>query len=561
MLPGFAIADMLFAASAPGRGESARSASDGAADAADFDALLEGTQEQQPKAVRPGATSSEGGGGKSGDNTGQAAGDRAVGDEAPRPSGETALPVAGNWDIDLPGSGGADSDAVSGMTADEAAPEIPASGDDAASGDDDAPAPAPEASDAVAAAPAEQPAVTPVAAVPVTGNAQTDASGAVTSGPADPVPATGIPADAAPPAAPGKDSAPDTGNKQDAPSGALPAKDSLPAKATPDAQPQAQAQPAPAPAAQAGPAPADTGQAAGQPAASGTPGAAGPAEVRAEAMNQPARADGQVPDADGVRRELDRGAPRDGESLANARKSADKSDTAAAGKDAPAAQRIAAAPPSPAPASAASAPQSFPAMLTALQSGLAAPMTPDAMQTGESGEIRLESGAILPARSESSNAQAPRSGTSMTQMRMASGHVAELGQMIARRFADGSRSFDIRLDPPELGRVQVRLEIGADRSVQAMLTADKPEALAELQRHARELEKALADAGLDLGENGIGFALSEGTEDDGRDTGQEPGGPVPAHERAMTITDNSAPVPVSRYGFLMAGRTGVDMRI
>lgn len=567
MLPGSAIADTLFAAPAPGRGDRARAAPDGAGEAVSFDSLLETTQGQQSKTVKAGAKASEGGGANSKDGAAQAASDPMAGAEALPASDDSAQPGTTSA---LPGQGDQDGgEAVPAMAADNAPLESPASGEDAPVSDDDAASPpVTGAGDAGAVTPAEQAAATPAPAAPVTGAAQTDGSGEAQSGPAGPAPAVNTPAmntpdgDVPPPAG-GKDVAPDAG-KQDTPSAGMPAKDALAAKASPGQQPQAQ--PAPAPAmtqAPASPASADTSGAGAQPSASGTPGAAGPAEARAEAMTQPGRADGDVPNAASVRRELERGVARDGDSPGTSRTAAEKSE--ATGKEVPAAQRSAAAAPSPAPASApppaASAPQSFPAMLTALQSGLAAPLTPDAMQTTESGEIRLESGSLLPARAESGSAQAARSGISMTQMRMAPGHAAELGQMIARRFSDGSRSFDIRLDPPELGRVQVRLEIGADRSVQAMLTADKPEALAELQRHARELEKALADAGLDLGGNGIGFALSEGGDDSGRERGRDRAAPVAAQESAITIADNSTPAPVSRYGFLMTGRTGVDMRI
>lgn len=584
MLPGSAIADTLFAAPAPGRGDRARAAPDGAGEAVSFDSLLETTQGQQPKTVKAGAKASEGGGANSNDGAAQAASDPMAGAEAPPASDDSAqpgttpgLPGQGDQDTGLAGSGAPDSgEAVPAMAADNAPLESPASGKDAPVSDDDAASPpVTGAGDAGAVTPAEQAAATPAPAAAVTGTAQTDGSGGAQSRPAGPAPAMNTPGmntpamntpdgDVPPPAG-GKDMATDAG-KQDTPSAGMPAKDSLAAKASPGQQPQAQPAPAPAaqvPAAQTTPASADTAAAGAQPSASGTPGAAGPAEARAEAMTQPGRADGDVPNAASVRRELERGVARDGDSPGTSRTAAEKSE--ATGKEVPAAQRSAAAAPSPAPASAppsaASAPQSFPAMLTALQSGLAAPLTPDAMQTTESGEIRLESGSLLPARAESGSAQAARSGISMTQMRMAPGHAAELGQMIARRFSDGSRSFDIRLDPPELGRVQVRLEIGADRSVQAMLTADKPEALAELQRHARELEKALADAGLDLGGNGIGFALSEGGDDGDREGGRDRAAPVAAQESAITIADNSTPAPVSRYGFLMTGRTGVDMRI
>ena len=75
--------------------------------------------------------------------------------------------------------------------------------------------------------------------------------------------------------------------------------------------------------------------------------------------------------------------------------------------------------------------------------------------------------------------------------------------------ADGrAQRFEIRLDPAELGRVDVRIEIGADRKVHAVLAAHDSAALSDLMRGQRALERALADAGIDLADNGLRFELA-----------------------------------------------------
>jgi hypothetical protein len=86
---------------------------------------------------------------------------------------------------------------------------------------------------------------------------------------------------------------------------------------------------------------------------------------------------------------------------------------------------------------------------------------------------------------------------------------AQIGREIIRRFNGESTSFTLRLDPAELGRVDVRLEVSRDHRVTAVVQADNPQALAELSRGARELEQALQSAGLQLSENGLSFDLSD----------------------------------------------------
>ena len=79
---------------------------------------------------------------------------------------------------------------------------------------------------------------------------------------------------------------------------------------------------------------------------------------------------------------------------------------------------------------------------------------------------------------------------------------------IAARSARGDSRFTIRLDPPELGRIDVNLTMNSHGHAQAVLTVEKPQTLDLLQRDASSLERALKDAGLELGSN-LSFSLKE----------------------------------------------------
>lgn len=79
------------------------------------------------------------------------------------------------------------------------------------------------------------------------------------------------------------------------------------------------------------------------------------------------------------------------------------------------------------------------------------------------------------------------------------------------RFAanGGDQTMNIRLDPPELGNVSVRLQIAKDKSVKAHLTIEKAETYMMLQRDAQALERALQQAGLEPGAEGVTFELAQ----------------------------------------------------
>lgn len=79
---------------------------------------------------------------------------------------------------------------------------------------------------------------------------------------------------------------------------------------------------------------------------------------------------------------------------------------------------------------------------------------------------------------------------------------------IAARSARGDSRFTIRLDPPELGRIEVNLSMNGHGHAQAVLTVEKPQTLDLLLRDASGLERALKDAGLELGSN-LSFSLKE----------------------------------------------------
>ncbi len=99
---------------------------------------------------------------------------------------------------------------------------------------------------------------------------------------------------------------------------------------------------------------------------------------------------------------------------------------------------------------------------------------------------------------------------------------------IKRNFANGIHRFEVRLDPPELGRIDVRLEMNADGRAAASLTVDRPETLDLLQRDARLLQKALEQAGINLEDSSLNFSLRDENSQSEDKNSQTPGGAGPS---------------------------------
>lgn len=93
--------------------------------------------------------------------------------------------------------------------------------------------------------------------------------------------------------------------------------------------------------------------------------------------------------------------------------------------------------------------------------------------------------------------------------------VSAIAIEINRQFSAGRTQFDIRLDPPELGRLNVRLELDASGSVRTHLTVERAETLDMLFSDARTLERALQQVGLKTEPGSVSFSLSSNTDDGG----------------------------------------------
>jgi len=85
----------------------------------------------------------------------------------------------------------------------------------------------------------------------------------------------------------------------------------------------------------------------------------------------------------------------------------------------------------------------------------------------------------------------------------------QVGLSIGKAAAEGRQRFTLRLDPPELGRIDVKLEMGGEGHLRAVIRADSRETLELLQRDARHLERTLTDAGVKTDSGSLNFSLNQ----------------------------------------------------
>ena len=126
---------------------------------------------------------------------------------------------------------------------------------------------------------------------------------------------------------------------------------------------------------------------------------------------------------------------------------------------------------------------------------------------------------------------------------------------IAKAVQSGSDRITIRLNPAELGRVDVKLELAADGRTTAVVTADNRETLDLLRRDSSDLQKALEEGGLQLSDNDLNFNL-RGEESETAENGED-GKAAGAEDE--DLADGEPEVIVAHEGGVLAnGR--IDVR-
>ncbi|WP_159441593.1 flagellar hook-length control protein FliK [Roseivivax lentus] len=130
--------------------------------------------------------------------------------------------------------------------------------------------------------------------------------------------------------------------------------------------------------------------------------------------------------------------------------------------------------------------------------------------------------------------------------------VAPIFQQIMDRLrVDASGMIDLRLDPEELGRLRIAISSG-ETGIHVQIFGDRVETVDLLRRNAAALERAFADAGLDL--ESFAFGSGERSDHEAQLPAAEPEPNVPDTAAARAATPSAMPGNGS-------GHEGLDLRL
>ena len=122
-----------------------------------------------------------------------------------------------------------------------------------------------------------------------------------------------------------------------------------------------------------------------------------------------------------------------------------------------------------------------------------------------------EAEVATPATTGETAAPAAARADAVPMHRGAADAIAQVSAQIIRRLEGRATRFDMELNPVELGKVEVRLDIDAEGRLAARLAFDNPAAAAELRGRVDELRRDLEQAGFQLSEDAFSFADREGS--------------------------------------------------
>jgi hypothetical protein len=130
---------------------------------------------------------------------------------------------------------------------------------------------------------------------------------------------------------------------------------------------------------------------------------------------------------------------------------------------------------------------------------------------------------------------------------------------IAASAKNGKSSFEIRLDPADLGRIDVRIDVDRNGQMTSHLTVEKPETLSMLQQDAPQLQRALDNAGFKTGDGGLQFSLRDQSSS-GQNSGNQSGSNA---QRLVISDDDTVPAVLAgrTYGRSLGSSSGVDISV
>ncbi len=187
-----------------------------------------------------------------------------------------------------------------------------------------------------------------------------------------------------------------------------------------------------------------------------------------------------------------------------------------------------------------------------------APLVTNPTDPGPQQAVPQIAGAGSGATGSVAGPEAPTGNQPASATAQSAALAAAVGAEMIRRAAIGQSRFEIRLDPPELGRVDVRMTVADDGTVRAHLIVERTETLDMFTRDRTGLERVLEQSGYRAEDGGLQFSLKQ------QSAGHDNRSWTRGDDRPAPADDNPAdrePDPQSQESASLSGSDRLDIRI
>jgi chemotaxis protein MotD len=173
--------------------------------------------------------------------------------------------------------------------------------------------------------------------------------------------------------------------------------------------------------------------------------------------------------------------------------------------------------------------------------------------------VQAASAIQLQQQPSANTAVAPAPQLTVTAATHAAVPLSGIAMEIAASAKSGKSRFEIRLDPADLGRIDVRIDVDRNGQVTSHLTVERPETLSMLRQDANQLQRALDNAGLSTGNGGLQFSLRDQSSQGQNNSDQS----NPNAHRLIVSEEETIPAAAAgrSYGRMLGASGGVDIRI
>lgn len=166
-----------------------------------------------------------------------------------------------------------------------------------------------------------------------------------------------------------------------------------------------------------------------------------------------------------------------------------------------------------------------------------------------------------PTTSQNSGAALIRVGTLPGQTQPSQVPSSAIAMQMNKNIQKGVSNFEIRLDPAQLGRVDVKMEISTDGRLTAHMVVESPETLDLLRKDANALEKALTNAGLEMDDEGMTFSLSEDNQQTASQEAETDGSHTSASTSDQDASAEDDALTTAPTYYFANNASGVDIRV